>query len=1708
MRNRLILSVVLGILLSSVLLPARVAADSSTYSTQRRLVRAGVLVCSALNEGNFGPENTGTHIFYILDSRTDLKPFGMEFVNPLAPTVITADVYQRWRNRVRIPNSDPAFVPGTPQFQVFQIGARVTKNMGAYWEVNLDNLSAEDLQQFDLLYIHSHKANARFTAEQLAKLRRFIDGGGTLWVENSGRMSFDPRAPFLFDVQFSNGPNPNAGAVIAATNHPLLNYPYVLSPQELQSFGDKGVNGYYVFNPYTNPGDPTQFDNVAGSDALNPPARHTLVPIVWNSRGLAPINQVTPNPGWRPYILAGQVGAGRIVFSCQDSGDAINNYVGGVNVGWGSNTGAISGETLIAARPPDLKFAYNLASWTGSHTTAQTNLRRDGSTVEKIGAVLTEKWASPPPPGAGARKVGGAALFRRCVFVVDGDLILRCYNANPGEDLDGDGNADEGIPDFIAGASFDEIWRFDLKTLSPNATGASAPTIIEFYDPNFASQPVPNGLVNFNQRELVVVTLSDGTVAALRALPRANAPGLPLAPVTAVDWVLTGLGTDYGIDNSPHNTGGAPNPDSGKDLPIPAPAWSEGVLFISLNTPSGGRLVTVDPRGGRSLFRPGPLGYSGETFDRTAVPDAVGTGSMLSTPTVGYVRDNATGAMDKMVYVYVAGGAGGVGNAPASVRGFWFGTKGEPLVPAGGNNFRSRSLIPWFMPVNADENIELRPRVFARYRDPATGVIWSLELRFNAAGTPGQNEFSVTQAANQPVQVITSANVEFSGGPTVPVNDGDLTLYADYTLNWSPPIGFTGPKVNARSVLNIPDVTSSGNRVGGAPSLASDDMVFFTADTAPAGAGIQGRGVLFGVNEQNAGQTSLKWAYAMHDGMQITVNGAAVTIPPRLRQLDPSLPGYGSYILNVQFFGTPAYKDGNVYVTARGVLEAGGIPVSLVMAFKANPEIVLRLRQQITTGTPVRVRQVNAANSQSAAAPAWVELNPQQYTVDYQNGLIRITAMAPRGGTANYVSASMPFVVQIGTGEEILVAGTKVDTIRQNPADPNSATFTESRLIGPSGVDNLLWYAVLPAALPVNIGNPGFVSSSPSIQGDIMWLGTQFGFIASMNVDPASTDPEAQAMGSQVRLFNDDGTTRHLRWVSRVANPLAGGNVGAILNAPVATANVLVANTLNGASAFEDTFTIIADNKRLIEVNAAGEAVWVSEGTRSYGIAGGDLPRYIGDPNGDIVLDNPANATGVAAVKNVPFARPTVARRIGINDLLVVDTGNNRIVQIDRGGNIVWEVNRLFDDFKRLLRPGDPLTLNEPTDISYWTEFLPNININVAFNNQNYVYNGPGYIVHYLIADSGNFRVIELVDVYSANGAPIGRHTAQPWPFVMLRQLNFVSSTYSNEGKRYRYRTVERILMRNRDLPAEWQDASKGPDDLVRLTMASISNFKLIGSPQVAGQQINTFGDVAETGGGSLVLLNEQGTPLTIVGNLRVPTPTAGNPNGFRIQPIVNPTWFSKFDEVVVVNGQPQVVFKYLLCDANGCYQLSPGVATGPNNTPIPVLNVEWMLTSEDYFLMTGKRLNAASIRRLATSAGNTPNAFTPALRRFLITNRFTGEDNPRVFGITFVNNPANGNVAGTSEFRGEVFELNPATFDLRLPGRGYQPDYIRANALGLPDPGGNFLIPNPNASIVWRTPRETLFGGFFRRFIGPLDRSRATSTSLLEQPAFADRPF
>src|SRR5437868_2068971 len=133
MRNRSYLIFILGLALGGMLAPRAAVADAHTYTAVRRTIRTAIVTSSALNvptPNGASPENPDPHVFYIADS-SPLKPLGVEFMNPLAPPVITSAIYQRWLNRVRNGAYDPAFdsMNQPKEFKEFQVGAKVTKNM-------------------------------------------------------------------------------------------------------------------------------------------------------------------------------------------------------------------------------------------------------------------------------------------------------------------------------------------------------------------------------------------------------------------------------------------------------------------------------------------------------------------------------------------------------------------------------------------------------------------------------------------------------------------------------------------------------------------------------------------------------------------------------------------------------------------------------------------------------------------------------------------------------------------------------------------------------------------------------------------------------------------------------------------------------------------------------------------------------------------------------------------------------------------------------------------------------------------------------------------------------------------------------------------------------------------------------------------------------------------------------------------------------------------------------------------------------------------------------------------------------------------------------------------------------------------------------------------------------------------------------------------
>jgi len=138
--------------------------------------------------------------------------------------------------------------------------------------------------------------------------------------------------------------------------------------------------------------------------------------------------------------------------------------------------------------------------------------------------------------------------------------------------------------------------------------------------------------------------------------------------------------------------------------------------------------------------------------------------------------------------------------------------------------------------------------------------------------------------------------------------------------------------------------------------------------------------------------------------------------------------------------------------------------------------------------------------------------------------------------------------------------------------------------------------------------------------------------------------------------------------------------------------------------------TLICDNTRLVETVGA-RRVWVCTGSRvsNFGETG---------PEGYITR---------------PFNRPAKATVLPrSNTILVVDTGNNRVIEIDRDGNQLW-----------------PLDAN---GFDYYTS-PANYNLHLSEPADAYRYVDPATgETHTVIADTGNYRVIDVITTYLPSG--------------------------------------------------------------------------------------------------------------------------------------------------------------------------------------------------------------------------------------------------------------------------------------------------------------------------------------------------------------------
>jgi hypothetical protein len=799
------------------------------------------------------------------------------------------------------------------------------------------------------------------TAEIREKLRRFVDGGGTLWVDMpqqgaSGTLFFPEVAPVA-----------NTGAIsIVNLNHPLLRGYYTLTPAEMASMGLRG-RGF-------------------GGGALNISANRPVLQIV------TAVNANTP------VIAAATYGSGRIIVSAAGIAAAISAPLVSTRPGREGQAFELGMDSV-----PDLelKFAYNLVRWAGAGSSDAFNARRANAVADQYGAPLGVRWRDPGTQYNIAN--GTPVVYGGLVFVVSGNNLI-CYDAVPSRDLDGDGRADDGIPDYERGESFDKVWEVNLGRQS------SPPVVVE----------TPRGLQ--------VVVLVGAQVRGYWALPRDSQGRIPR--VGQLIWSV----------DSPE-PGSAPTTANGQ---IPAPIVIDNTLLL---VPSLHQVGTQQSAGFYAVLlsdNPDVVRSSNVNPNEWYQPRTGNAGNWLLPAAAGYVPNYAQGGNDIVVYFGTTRDVGGTGtNQQEGIQAFWIGAKGEVLTPA----INNAGVYQGY----------LRSRITgrARYYVPPGGISHPLHPRVFRIHKTTRAFEDITQDCvfNPPAE---QGRINYSGDIT------DYTFIVDYYIDWAYATNFN---IMFRTFASLPPFSESSTvppqRLRGF-TLAPNGVLYITTGTDGTDPNTASGSVIAlqeqspPTQQQTRGGSKVLWRWQSHGGYSQIVPGSTdpIIVPPSTIYREPNenfMRFVGQFLrfshnfvpnanaepqrqwMNFTFRHAPIYYDGAVYAFGEGLFGPFGLPptfpYTIVIALDAEPEqFVIDLGAPIAATGDVRISQRDygrsgpnpITNIVSSLTYSPNSPNPD-IKVDFTTGQIRITGFAQADGGGqirlleNVLSLTQPVQINVGT---------------------------------------------------------------------------------------------------------------------------------------------------------------------------------------------------------------------------------------------------------------------------------------------------------------------------------------------------------------------------------------------------------------------------------------------------------------------------------------------------------------------------------------------------------------------------------------------------------------------------------------------------------------------------------------------------------------------
>lgn len=1558
-------------LLMLVCLPAYVFADARGHEAHRVTINAGVLIA-----GNTPADRT----FLAMDRRDDLKPPGWEFVNPNAPSGLA-------------------------------------KHRRRYWLVDINTLSADQIQKYHVLLINSSGV-INMSIENREKLRRFVEGGGVLWLDRPAAGWTRGTPTFFPDVTLTTG---GTGTQIKIYGHPLFQGYYTLSPGEIYRLGLRGRG-------------------ISTGAALELRGSPVLTPLV----------VATSATQETPVIASAIYGSGRILATSAGIADAINIPIAG------DQSNSQLDRNLSQVPAPELKFAYNLVRWASTSISRDKDGRMANSAFDRYGAPLAVKWRDPQ---AQFSQTGGTpAIYQGFIFVIQGGNLV-CYDANPQRDADGDGFNDDGAMDFSQGTLYDKVWTAPI-----GGSTTSSPMIIE----------TPTGTQ-------VVVVVSGGGGAEVR--------GYYAAPRDSNGRLLSV--NDFVWRQSLTNGTGPANLRNGTG--IASPVYHEGILMVpyvgTVQSGTFGASVMMQAFWIGDGTNNGTTGVQSILSDAPNRPDPtwyqprrVSAGTEWITPVAaGYVSNKGTGGGNDFVLYFGTNtevGSGTVIQNVEGVRAFWIGTKGEQLTATASPQVYSCRITNqsqariYTGPIQA-----LQPRV---YQVDVTGAITDVT---------GLCLFNETAGG--------SGRIRIQGADPTNTN---LSYYIDYFIDWASVETSLSPMFRSYFTMpnNVgPDVTQYQNRIVGI-TLAPTGILYIATGTSSAdGAPPFANGNLLAVQEQRSDsrhRSLLLWRWQSHGGYTENIPGQQPMLMPaamRWQEPNPAVNAFLGSFLNFsqgaqpqnsnrdmyfRFVHAPVYRDGVIYVLGEGEVRLGGfvtIPYTVLMAFDAEPpQFVIDLGAPIAAlpNVSLTLSQTDyARGGPGARARGVLSYAPGAPSgllkVEYNSGQIRIAAFqeSTNNGTMNLLnglSLSQPVVVQIGTFNALV--------------NPDSGGVK-------GNWSNLRWYTVMIGSQakgsPVTIGDLVYVpftgvspdrqvrggimafSSNPKREQPGLALGGQAGIIPNPPDQSAIYWPYVQDLNpedygrSPFGYFREFFNRLAQSWVfGQDVSPIAFGEGMLVINGS-GNGGQGSGNT-GGMYAYERQSTLIADQNRLVEVGTDGLVQWSTENSQA------EVPV----------------GTGTILSAKTGFGTVSRVQRMSRSERLVVDTTHERVVVVDSAGNEVRSITGFLPDTVMLRNPngtltensffqlrdpahpnfnnllssnwvsGTPTNLRAPTDASVWTEYVPE-----AVNP--FVQRRPlEYWIHYVIADSGNNRLLDIIDRYEADpntftiGNPVIVQAPNPdgsrntLPVPQLGVLYWMSPT-SKLGQEYKYVGVQRF-------------------EYIQNNAIKVGYAALVQNYQTAGASLGTDPQTPDAG---TILIHVAENGANRIANVR----RMRLPDGREV-PILAPTSLSVSSRHVGTEPVPGLFV--LVCTSTGVYELSAPQGDPMNETWI----VTWMLTNEAYSNAVRRQIDGRYLSLVDQSQNpalvanpiRQPILFRPLQAKQLSNGNVLIVNN--YVGTTYVRD---GNTERVQEFLGEVLE-------------------IRADDYDPSNTDNDKLLGFNNRSILWSTA----------------DRPQLTGSAPIRIPTAADR--